>query len=56
MPTWHLDPAGLQPSDFHEAAAYARRGDLTRTVELVDDRMLYLALVGSDEDLTAGFR
>lgn len=53
---WQVAPAGLQPSDFDEAAAHARRGDRGRAVELIDDRMISLGLSGSDEDVLAGCR
>ncbi|MBY8855825.1 LLM class flavin-dependent oxidoreductase [Nocardia sp. CA2R105] len=50
----HLAPAGLRPSDFHEAGRYARAGDLGKAVEFIDDRMMRLAVVGSPEEVIEG--
>ncbi|MFD6162520.1 LLM class flavin-dependent oxidoreductase [Nocardia sp. NPDC060256] len=50
----HLAPAGLQPSDFHDAGRYARAGDLETAVEFIDDRMMSLAVVGSPDEVIEG--
>lgn len=52
--TDQLAPAGLIPSDFEEAGRHARAGDLGKAVELIDDRMMSLALAGSPDEVIEG--